>query len=156
MAYLWLEPAGGEAGEWSPMVLTDDAVNFDAAAVLHRTHAGWVVIGAPGVHVNGAPLDTGIRLLRDRDELRAGGRRTFFSGESLAEVVLFPGGERSVFCPRCRLEVAPGSPAVRCPGCNVWHHQTDDMPCWTYGDHCTLCEQPTALDVGFRWTPEGL
>jgi hypothetical protein len=116
----------------------------------------WIVVGSPAVRVNGDPLDAGIRVLRDRDELRAGGSRTFFSAELLPAVVAFPGGERATFCPRCMLEIAPGSPAVRCPQCRIWHHQSDELPCWTYADRCTMCDQPTPLDAGFRWTPEDL
>jgi hypothetical protein len=116
----------------------------------------WIILGSAAVRVNGEPLDVGIRVLRDRDELRAGDRRAFFSTESLAKIVPFPGGERPTFCPRSRLEITPGSPAVACPQCKVWHHQSEELPCWTYSERCATCDQSTALDAGFRWTPECL
>jgi len=157
MAHLWTRET--TADEWTRMPLTDDAMTVPPAMLLRRAtaeHDVWVLLAAPSVHVNGARLLTGIRVLHDRDELRAGDRRSFFSTESLAEVVAFPGGERPVFCPRCKLEIAPTSPAVRCPQCRVWHHQSEEFPCWTYGERCAMCDQPTALDAGFRWSPEEL
>ena len=48
-----------------------------------------------------------------------------------------------------------GTPAVQCPACGRWFHQSAELPCWTYSDHC-LCPQPTALDCGYQWTPHGL
>ena len=166
MAHVWFRnPAGADPGqsapaEWSLMPLDADALTIHPSArLLRRTTAQrevWLLVGAPAVRVNGIPLDAGIRVLRDRDELRTGDDRRFFSVESLAVIAPFPGGERATFCPRCKLEIAPDSPAVRCPQCGVWHHQSDELPCWTYAAHCMLCDHPTALDAGFRWTPEEL
>jgi hypothetical protein len=161
MAHLWIrEPAGPSSPDgWSAMPLADDALAIRLTMLVHRAGAEpdvWVLIGSAAVHVNGTSLDTGIRVLRDRDELRVDGHRTFFSTELLPEVVSFPGGGRPTFCPRCKLEIASLSPAVCCPQCSVWHHQAEELPCWTYGEHCTMCDQPSALDAGFRWTPEGL
>ena len=47
---------------------------------------------------------------------------------------------------------------VTCPQCGVWHHQreTDALRCWTYSPHCAMCDQPTDLSAGYRWTPQGL
>jgi hypothetical protein len=136
----------------------------DAAALLlrSRTDEGetWLVISATatGVALNGEPLHAGIRVLADRDELRITGLgRVFFSTEQLARVTPFPGADKSTFCPRCKQEIAPGSPAVRCPSstCQRWYHQSDEYPCWTYTEKC-LCGHPTALDAGFQWTPNEL
>jgi len=154
MAHLWTY----ETSNWAALPLAGDEFTLLPALRVQRAAAcdAWVVVGPPAVHVNGVALDTGIRVLRDRDELRAGGRRAFFSTESLAVVAAFPGAERAVSCPRCKLEIVADSPAVRCPKCDVWHHQTDELPCFTYRERCTLCDQPSALDGGFRWTPEEL
>jgi hypothetical protein len=166
MAYLWTcsstasdaaRPASGD--EWSPLPLVGAALALHPTVQLRRSAAEpdiWVVVGAASLRVNGEPLDAGIRVLRDRDELRAGSRRAFFSAESPVELVAFPAPDRAVLCPRCKLEIPPASPAVRCPQCRVWHHQSDDLPCWTYDRHCATCDRPSALDAGFRWTPEGL
>jgi hypothetical protein len=151
MAHLWTPGSGAETWVATPLA-------GDSAAFGLRRSGGepecWVAIGPPAVHVNGVALDVGIRVLRDRDELRVGDARAYYSSESLPVVVAFPGAERPVFCPRCQQEIPPQSAAVRCPACGVWHHQTDELPCWTYAEHCALCDQPTALDGGFRWSPE--
>jgi hypothetical protein len=163
MPHIWRRdvPLDDPTNGWSASVLEADAVVLPGApaAVLrrHRGSAGesWVLLAPPSVRVNGIAVDAGMRVLRDRDELVAGGERCFFSSELLAVVVPMPAAERAVICPRCLLEIVPGSPAVRCPRCSVWHHQTDEYPCWAYSPTCSLCQQPSALGAGFQWTPEG-
>jgi hypothetical protein len=117
----------------------------------------WVVIQTPGssLRVNGTALVTGVRALSHRDELRVGGAagRVFFSLERSACVVPFDGVGKS-HCPRCQTVIERGTPAVRCPQCGVWHHQSDEFPCWTYSPTCALCDQSTEFESGFRWTPE--
>jgi len=119
----------------------------------------WVLLvsGDCPVTVNGAPVLTGIRVLADRDEIRiAGADPVFFSTETLPVVEPFPGGPRTVYCPRCKLPIQPGTPAVRCPGCGVFHHQLDERPCYTYAPACAACGAPAELSGGYRWVPEGL
>jgi hypothetical protein len=121
--------------------------------------AGWALLAAPGspVRVNGRSLTLGIHALRDRDEVALGAHRVFFSTEELARVVPFPGLAQPAFCPRCKQKIEPGVPAVSCPGCRAWHHQTEKFPCWSYAPTCALCQaQSTALDAGYTWTPEEL
>ena len=159
MAHLWTsDPVGAEG--WALMPLDANTTVLDGSMTLLRriTPEGdiWVLIAPLSARVNGAPLDAGIRVLRDRDELRVDGHRRFFSTETLATVASFPGGDRAVFCPRCKLQIAPESAAVRCPRCGVWHHQSEELPCWTYAERCTLCDQSSRLDAGFGWTPEDL
>jgi hypothetical protein len=161
MAHVWLldgDPQGAAAPKWSPRPLDGDSLAVPPARLLRADGdgTGWVIVGPAAVAVNGSRLDTGIRVLRDRDELRAAAGRVFFSTESLAVVVPFPDTGRKTFCPRCKLEIAPGSPAVRCPACGVWHHQSEEFPCWTYAPRCALCDHPSALDAGYRWVPEDL
>lgn len=133
------------------------------SALLLRSRRGaeeiWLVMSTSprGVRLNGAPLSTGIRVLADRDELQLDGRgRFFFSTERLVRIETYGAGERPVVCPRCKLPIEVGTLAVCCPQCAVWHHQSVDSPCWIYSEHCALCPQPTPLDCGYRWTPEGL
>ena len=119
----------------------------------------WVVIHTPGeaLRLNGTALVTGIQMLSHRDELRLAGvaGRAFFSIEGLARVAPFDGLEGSR-CPRCQQPIELGTPAVRCPQprCGVWHHESEEFGCWTYSRTCSFCDQPTALDGGFRWTPD--
>ena len=119
----------------------------------------WTLLGGreASLRVNGQPLALGIRVLRDRDEISIAGQRCFFSTEELARVAAFPGLAQIVFCPRCKQKVEPGEPAVACPHCRAWHHQSDKFPCWTYATTCALCQlQSTALDAGYSWKPEHL
>jgi hypothetical protein len=165
MAHLWLHEASeGEAAkvapdDWSPMLLDEDSLAIACSQLLRSTAAeggSWVLVGPPAVHVNGSPLHTGIRVLRDRDELRADRDRIFFTTESLAAVVPFPGSGKKTFCVRCKLEILPGSPAVACPQCKLFHHQSVERDCWTYNACCAVCPQETPFDTGFRWLPEEL
>jgi hypothetical protein len=136
-----------------------------------RAGGDWHVLAPPGadVRVNGLPLRVGMRRLRDRDEIllrgAASGRadtpaaaRMFFSTERLAMVVVFPEGKKTTRCARCKQPILPGSDAVQCPAetCLHWHHQSDELPCWTYAERCAMCDQPTQLDADYRWTPEDL
>jgi len=170
MPHLWKEdrPTGNGEPEWVVQPLDGEAAvqlgeasAATAAALLlrSRTDQGetWLAMSATpsGVALNGAPLHAGIRVLADRDEIRvAGVGRVFFSTEQLARVVPFPGADTPTFCPRCKQDIA-AAPAVRCPSCRRWYHQSDEYPCWTYTAQC-LCGHPTALDAGFQWTPNGL
>jgi hypothetical protein len=128
----------------------------------------WLLLIGPGqaVSVNGARLPLAVYQLRARDEVRllvpaaAGGEpvavRFFFATERLAQVVPLPATDKPILCARCGAPVSVGSPAVSCPSCRKWHHQADPCLCWVYRDRCGACDQPTALDAGFRWTPDDL
>ncbi len=173
MAHLWVREE--TAGPWAVLPLEADIIDLrqnpprpvaagevagdSAVALIRRGPASWAVMAAPDaeVAVNGWPLATGLHAARDRDELRVGGAGpVYFSTETLAIVAPFPGAERPIYCPRCKQEIRPGTSAVKCPQCGAWHHQTEDLPCWTYGPHCALCDRKTDLSTGFQWTPEEL
>lgn len=119
--------------------------------------AARVLLAGPHaeVWVNGMPLLAGIHVLADRDEIRVGGTGTvFFSTESLPVIEKFPGGDRRIVCPRCKLEIEAGTDAVRCPGCSVWHHQLADRACFTYDEKCAACGNKSDLNAGYQWIPE--
>ena len=142
-------PAGG------PALAEIRIVPPDAAG---RSPA-WVLLAGleASLRVNGLPLVLGIHALRNRDEICVAGQRHFFSTEELAHVTPFPGLAQPAFCPRCKQKVEVGAPAVACPHCHAWHHQSDEFPCWTYDSTCALCQlQSTALDAGYSWTPDTL
>ncbi len=127
-------------------------VQVDAAGV-----GIWALVASPSfpVRLNGRVPAAGLRVLVDQDEIRVGGSaRYFFSTETLASVEPFPGAERAVFCGRCRQQIGTGASAVRCPGCGVWYDESQETPCWSYSPNCAFCETRTALDSGFKWTPE--
>jgi hypothetical protein len=92
-----------------------------------------------------------LRLLADKDEILIDGEIIYFSAESEAEVVLFPALAIEVCCGKCKGKLRAGEPAVQCPRCKVWRHQTGELPCWTYGATCTSGDCPTK---GVSWRPE--
>jgi hypothetical protein len=152
------EPPQGDTGSVD--------LSAGGALIVRSSFAGTVVwlllAGSAAVRVNGSRLDLGIRVLADRDEIllgdvdRSDAGRFYFSTENLACIEPFPGGQRAGVCPRCRRPIATGTSAVRCPQCDSWHHEAGEMNCWTCDDKCGRCPQTTALDAGYRFTPEGL
>lgn len=119
------------------------------------TPVRWLLLASPRarVSVNGLPVLAGARVLGDRDEIRTRTHRFFFSEESLARIEAHAGEPAP--CPRCKLPIETDQPAVVCPACGVSHHQTEDLPCWTYAPHCAAgCSQSTDMQASLRWTPE--
>ena len=171
MAHLWVRdveeqwavlPLDGIAFSLSlnpPRAVNGETVS--GAVLLKSVHAGsetWVLVtGAESVSVNGRRVALGMRVVKDLDKISVEGVGTyFFSTESLASVKAFPGSEQKIFCPRCRQDITAEVPAVQCPQCGVWYHQTEELPCWTYSERCALCPQTTAMEAGYKWTPEDL
>ena len=178
LAHLWvnvendrwavLPLAGGAVSlTVSPPRLVDSSAQAQTAgaAILlppsAKPQEDWVLLTGSGaeVRVNGLLLALGLRVLADRDEIRVTGAGTvFFSTERLARIAAFPSEGSEKFCPRCKLPLEAGSPAVRCPNCAVWYHQHEQQQreCWTYAEACALCSWPSDLDAGYSWTPEDL
>lgn len=150
-----LEPAGADSGAWATLL---DGAAWLAPVKASGRETLWALLLHAEARVlhNGQPVSAGLRLLAHRDALALEGQEPlFFSTEEAASVEPLAGPDQ-VVCPRCRDAVAPGEPAVRCPACGVVHHETGERNCWTYAAACALCPQPTALDAGLQWTPEGL
>ena len=142
--------------------------------VAESATADWLLMAEADMplFVNGAPLPLGIRKLRDRDEIlipAAAGEssgfsppanriRLFFSTERLARIEPLPGSDHEILCLRCRQTIRPGSLAVQCPNpaCDHWYHEEGELLCWSYSPSCAICDQSTALDADYRWTPEDL
>ena len=156
-AHLWVRETSDGPGDWTATPLAGDRTRIAPLLDVQRAGSGvWVAVGPPAVHVNGGALDLGIHVLRDRDELRHGNARVFFSTESLPEVASFPGAEQPAFCPRCKLEILAAIGSGALPAVRRVAAPHGRAAVWTYADHCTLCDQPSALDGGFRWAPEEL
>ncbi|HLG05507.1 MAG TPA: hypothetical protein VI383_05090 [Gemmatimonadales bacterium] len=166
MPHIWIE----QSPEWfvlplerEELALSDIPPRQDRGALLVKSAPSgrpeWHLLARDdsGITVNGLPLFSGVRTLLDRDEIGVPGLGPlFFSTERLARVEPLPAAGPEIHCPRCRQPVAPGTPAVRCPSCEVWHHSSEELPCWTYAETCALCRQSTAFDTGYQWTPEDL
>lgn len=175
MAHLWLQK---KAPEWMPHPLagSEFALKSFLAEILEDAPAAsrapsdvrfvktatdnqenWVVVAGheSDIAINGFPLLLGICVLRDRDEIRWSPEDfAFFSSEELASVTDLPQGSQKIFCPRCKQEIMVGTPAVRCPRCGIWHHQSEDLPCYTYAETCATCTHKASLDSGYEWIPE--
>lgn len=176
MAHVWR--LMGESAEWYATALDGDVFALEAdsprrvagatpagesSLLLHRVDepagAIWTLIVGRGrrVLINGGSTPLGLVTLSDRDEIRsADAAPLFFSTETLACVTPFPASAARGLCPRCKQHIDGGTAAVCCPGCGLWYHASDEFPCWTYAPQCSTCPQDTALDTGFRWTPEEL
>lgn len=118
----------------------------------------WAVLAGAGtkLRVNGIAITVGIATLRDRDELCLDGAAPFyFSTERLVNVETYRASD-APRCPRCTLPIEAGEAYVCCPGCRVLHHQLPERECFTYSPTCTLCDQPSDLTAGYRWSPEDL
>ena len=152
MAHIWkLESTAWLLRPLDGITTIGDATITRAGGV--DAGARWIVLGPSTIRVNGASLAAGIAVLRDRDELWMDGARMFFSTETRATCVPCPSGQRALRCPRCTTSIVTGSPAVACPQCGVWHHQSDERECWVYSAVCASCDHPTALDAPYRFDP---
>lgn len=121
----------------------------------------WLLFAgaAASVWIDGMPQGLGIYHLADGQEILVKGAGVVvLSTERLPRRDVLPDSGTEVFCPRCKSEIEPGTEAVQCPACGFWHHERDDLPCWTYehSTHCAMCAQATALDGAFTRLPEGL
>lgn len=152
MAHLWIR----ETDDWTPVVLVGEEVSLSGTTLL-RSGDAWLLLPRDAqTRVNGSAVPATIRLLRDRDEISGVSTEpAYFSTERLAEIVPMPDLGRAVVCPRCRTAIEPAQPAVECPGCGLFHHETAEKNCWSYAPACGSCPRPTG-EVGYQWTPEGL
>lgn len=118
----------------------------------------WALLVGPTdrLRLNGRSVGAGLAILRHRDQLCLTGHAPmYYSTEVVARVDTYRADDEPI-CPRCTLAIEPGDAFVRCPGCQVAHHQRHDRACFTYADRCALCDFPSDLDSGFRWNLEGL
>ncbi len=166
MAHIWKRQRDGEWVAAPPAAPppsahppddTPDPIRILRAKSSASDQPEWVCLAGRGVTINGERLVTGARVLADRDEIvMPEGERVYFSTESKAEIQPLPHGLGEVFCARCKKTIDPGSPAVACPQCGSWHHQTEELGCWNYIEKCSLCPQATALDADFQFNPGDL
>jgi len=157
MAHVWVFDTNRE---WVPKLLSGEATSLADRVWLHPTvdpPGTWVVLTSePGLRLNGLPVPLGLAVLEDRDEIRMPGFTAWFSTETQACVEPFPESASRGYCPRCKQAIVAATEAVRCPQCGLWHHASDELPCWGYAPTCAACDHDTSLDAGFRWSPEEL
>jgi hypothetical protein len=175
MQFLWRTPTNNR---WRvlPLPLGPSALVADETSPVQRfagsfpealimpSPSGFVLLvraGAP-VRVNGRDvgLRTTVTRLEHMDLINVGPRVClFFSTESLAEIVPFPGIEGGAcICARCKTPIAVGEPAISCPRCRAWSHESAKLPCFRYpGSHtCPACPHPNAAGAGYQFNPAAL
>jgi len=179
MAHFWFQKIIDDGKRWAALPLAGSSYQFtdaepfvrragparaDREALVRIQQGGieqWLLLIPPTIPlwVNGRQPLLGAHVLTERDEIRfRTGLRLYFSTERLPQVVAFPGGSREMCCARCRNPIARDTPAVACPTCGTWCHQTEELPCWRYpgSTQCPLCDQSNDPEAGFRWTPTDL
>jgi hypothetical protein len=157
MPYLWIQYC--EKG-WSAEPLEGRLAIAPGVEIYPLTLRpdSWAVLSSPRspLRLNGSRLHLGLSVLVDRDELRIPDARLFYTDDCLARMETLSAHTAKGYCARCRQRFEEGQLAVCCPGCGLWHHATDVLPCWSYADTCAGCDRRTSQDAGFRWTPEEL
>lgn len=123
----------------------------DAVVLLPLDDSGAVLVSRPdaAVRINGQAMPAGLRVLSDRDEIRVNHERFYFTSQDPLVVEIRKA--EPVACPRCSGMIESGTPAVRCH-CGAWFHQSDEQPCFTYGETCPLCGGSSQLDAD-PWGP---
>jgi hypothetical protein len=182
MALIWHTNDGGQS--WMPGPLQADryqlgtnglttidnnSADGDKCDLLmvrrHAEEEEWILIASPEskVRLNSISLLLGVRVLRDHDEILIHGAnaelmRFFYSTERLVQVEPFPAMDGISRCPRCKQSILSGDLAVQCPNprCRIWHHQKEELPCWSYESTCAQCGWSTNLNADYHWTPEAL
>jgi len=173
MAHLWMQDDSTDEWVVLPLdrevyrlavdnghpLLAGDSSELQQGAVVAAERCGrgamWLVLSGDHnqVQLNGAPLATDSARSKTRRAGGCGRCRFFFSTNASRK------SSRSGFGRGSLLSALQGPDRCRhtrgsLPQCGVWHHMLQDCPCWSYAPHCTLCDQRTDLDSGYRWTPE--
>jgi hypothetical protein len=164
-----------ERGDWQQHPLGSPAgIGFDdqgrftagppADKILARLHPfsdsygkqRWAMIvfdkGNRVLHLNGmTPFS--LHVLQDRDELSAAGQKLYFSSEQVVQIEKFElaKGQQPLNCPRCKDVIEAGTPAVKCPACGLWFHESEELglTCWSYDAKC-LCGHSTKGGEGWK------
>lgn len=175
MALVWIVER--ETGEWAARPLSGEALRLgergvepvpvDAAEplgpVLRRYGAGpagrprWALLAEPGrkVRANGEAVETGIRVLRNRDLLTLAGQQFVFSTEELPFAEPVPEDRIGTRCARCTRAFVSGEVVVLCPRCGTAHHAMETLACWSYRPRCATCDASTSGEE-YAWTPDSL
>ncbi|MCH7227955.1 hypothetical protein [Haloferula sp. A504] len=108
--------------------------------------------GDSPIRVNGRAVPGGLRVLREKDEIRLARHRFYFSTKDALTIARHEGEPTT--CPRCTEPIKSGADAIRCH-CGTLFHQSEDHPCYTYGETCPSCGVTTRID-GSPWNPSEL
>ena len=148
------EPIGLEAEQGSVRCVGPTEGLLSVVPLRNQVRVRYLLMADPRcIRINGR-MFAGVRVLRELDEIGGfGGCPLFFSDEEPGRVVQRDPEGAVAECPICGDEVA--GPAVRCPRCGIWHHESPERPCWSSRELCSTfgCPQSTHLNAAERWTP---
>lgn len=125
-----------------------------------HSRAPCFLLPPPGmpVYLNGQPAAS-LTALNDRDEIALSGEaggRAYFLGEAEAKVEPYRETDEEVRCPRSNAVLRAGMPVVYCPGCEHPYLQSEEVPAYTYGAECAVCQRPARLGLSWRPAEESL
>jgi hypothetical protein len=100
--------------------------------------------------LNGIPPFS-LSVIRDKDEISYNGQRLYFTEEQVAKIELKQ-DDSVIFCPRCKDVIKQKTEVVRCPGCGLLYHESEeeDKKCWSYDTRC-ICSHTTKFEL--IWKP---
>jgi hypothetical protein len=102
-----------------------------------------------GARVNGREC-LPFEVLKDRDEISAGGDVWCLSTLAAALKTVFSKHKTQLRCARCLGVLKEGETVSLCPSCRAHYHAID---CWTYDPVCAKCRHTTS---GEPWVPDPL
>lgn len=127
-------------------------VSLAEEARLWAMHDEVVILFArPGVGINGTAV-LPIHPIADRDEITIGTAIWCVSFDSVPERKVFRSTGPPLQCGRCYGPLSDGEATIQCPQCHAHYHDSEALPCWTYGP-CARCRRPTG---GAVWHPAPL
>lgn len=94
-----------------------------------------------------------IHPLADRDEITIGTAHWCVSFDSMPMREIFRATDQPLQCGRCCGPLGDGEAVIVCPQCRAHHHDSETLPCWTYGPTCGRCHRPTGETL---WQPAPL
>ena len=111
-----------------------------------------LLFARPSVAVNGQ-LTLPLHPLADRDEITIGTALWCVSFDSMPERKVFRSTGDPLHCVRCCGPLMDGEVTIICPQCHTHYHDSEALPCWTYGPTCARCRRPTGREI---WQPAPL
>lgn len=147
---LWHQDEATRRGESTPLTPGRRLAYTPEALFVPLAPGRCALLATGAVTVNGLPVPA-LRMLDDRDAILVAGASAVFTAADRAAAVPLPAEAAGVVCPRCRSAIRAGERSVSCPACRAWHHETNEMPCWSYDAACGACGEPTADPA---WRPE--
>jgi hypothetical protein len=136
--------------EAQPLVPGDE-ISLSADARLWLVQEDLVILFArPGVSLNGTAA-LSMHAVADQDEITIGTAIWCVSFDSIPERKTIRSAHQPLQCGRCCGPLSDGEAVIVCPQCRATYHDSESLPCWTYGPTCAGCRRSTARSI---WQPE--